>query len=437
MRSGLKGSVALRALIIIIAATWLGHAKADPPFDLKSPYTLGDWAGYRTRLAQHGVDFEFSYTSESAANLHGGYNGDDTGKYSDQWTGTVHLDMAKLARIKGGDFQFTITRRDGNDLTKDRLTDPRTGTVSSVQEVHGRGNVFRLSNLWYRQRLFDNGLVVKLGRASVGDDFATMPSNFQNLYLGGGEPGNQNGDIWRNGPVSQWSASFRVNAGPHYYGAIGFYDINPKDLDDDKALDLYHSSGSEGTLIPLEFGWLPSLGPAGLPGQYKIGGYYSTAEATDYQNDGTQKGHRLGLYYVVIQQFTKVGEDKTRGLVFQSTGAWNDRDTSFVDRYLAGMLVYNGLFDRRPKDDLGFGIAYAHVNDDYDHYMSSGNGLLLDSAPDFHPSQSVEYNLELYYGYHVADWLQFRPNLQYVINPGANSDVSNALVGGLMVKANF
>lgn len=428
-----RGGIAVAGLLTIS-----GQAIAAGPFDTKSPYMLGDWGGLRDRLAKDGVDFEFSYTSESAANLHGGYDANKTAKYSDQWTGAVHLDLAKLVQIPGGEFQFTLTRRDGNDLTKDRLTDPRTGTISSVQEVHGRGNVFRLSNLWYRQRLFNNALVIKVGRAAVGDDFASMPSNFQNLYLGGSEPGNQNGAIWRNGPITQWSASFRVNAGPHYYGALGFYDLNPKDLDDDKALELYHSNGSDGTLIPLEFGWLPNLGPAGLPGQYKLGGYYSTAEATNYRNDGSQKGHRVGLYYVAVQQVTAQSDDKHRGLVLQSTGAWNDRDTSFIDRYISGMVIYNGLFASRPKDDIGFGVAYAHVNDAYNRYMTMGNDLLPgDSDPDFHPSQSTEYNAEIYYGFHVADWLQLRPNLQYVVNPGANSDVANAVVGGLTVKANF
>jgi porin len=41
------------------------------------------------------------------------------------------------------------------------------------------------------------------------------------------------------------------------------------------------------------------------------------------------------------------------------------------------------------------------------------------------------------YGYQATPWLTLRPNLQYIIEPGAFSgqDIDNALVVGLQVKA--
>lgn len=410
-------------------------AHAAPAFDPDGPHMLGDWGGLRSRLEQRGVAFDLAYTSESAVNIDGGYDADRTAKYSDQWSAGVNFDFQKLVGLPGADFHFLVTKRSGNDLTPDRLVDPATGTVSSVQEVHGRGNVFRLTQLWYGQRLFGEAVGVKLGRLPVGDDFASFTSDFQNLYLGSGEPGNQNGDIWRNSPVSQWGAVAKWNVTPAAYASVGVYQLNEKDLDDDTALDPYHAQGNDGQLIPVELGWKPRLGPAGLPGDYKIGGYLSTASAIDYRDadEGATKGDRVGLYFVVDQQVTARGGDASRGLSVFSLGGWNDESTAFVDRYLAAGITYKGPLDARPKDDAGLGLAYAHVGDDYDSYFTDGPG----AAAGFKPSQSVELDAEVYYGFHLAEWLQVRPNLQYVANPGANSDVEDAWVGGLMVKAKF
>ncbi len=51
--------------------------------------------------------------------------------------------------------------------------------------------------------------------------------------------------------------------------------------------------------------------------------------------------------------------------------------------------------------------------------------------------QDTEYNAELYYGVHVADWLTVRPNLQYVRHPGGLDEVDDALVAGLKVQLSF
>ena len=52
---------------------------------------------------------------------------------------------------------------------------------------------------------------------------------------------------------------------------------------------------------------------------------------------------------------------------------------------------------------------------------------------------SGEQLLELNYGAQVTPWLLLRPDLQYIIEPGAfyGAKRSNALVAGLQVKATF
>ncbi len=266
------------------------QAHAALVFDPGGEYMFGDWEGARTYLADQGVTFKLQYVSESAYNLHGGYNHDHTARYSDQWTAGVNLDFARLFGIPDAQFQVTLTDRNGDNLTTDRLTNPVNGNISSVQEVYGRGNVVRLTQFWFKQKLFNGRLSYKLGRIPVSDDFAVYNSQFQNLYLGSGQPGNQNGDIWYNWPVSQWAAVGRFNTTSDTYAQLGFFNINPENIDPDKHLDIYHDSGTTGTLIPAEIGWTPKLGRDGLPGVYRFGGYYSTADSTDYSVDYGSRG---------------------------------------------------------------------------------------------------------------------------------------------------
>jgi porin len=61
----------------------------------------------------------------------------------------------------------------------------------------------------------------------------------------------------------------------------------------------------------------------------------------------------------------------------------------------------------------------------------------LNNGTAFPNLDSAEQLIELGYGYQATPWLTLRPNVQYIIEPGAFSgrDIDNALVIGLQVKA--
>jgi len=160
-------------------------AQAAPAFDSDSPWMLGDWAGKRTELSQQGYDFKLDYTAEMGSNLHGGYSHDNAVRYSDQYALGAHLDLQKILGWQDAEFQLTVNNRNGDNISNDRVSDPRTGTLSSSQEVWGRGSVTRLTQLWYQQKFLDQALSVKLGRFNQGEDFGSFPCDFQNLSLCG------------------------------------------------------------------------------------------------------------------------------------------------------------------------------------------------------------------------------------------------------------
>ena len=99
-----------------------------------------------------------------------------------------------------------------------------------------------------------------------------------------------------------------------------------------------------------------------------------------------------------------------------------DKRTSTNDRQIAAGLVYTGLFDTRPQDDIGFAVGTTHVND----RVADAEGI-----------QGSEYVAEIYYTVRPNAALQIRPNLQYVYHPGGNRENENVLVLGLKTAASF
>lgn len=198
----------------LILAMFSAQALAADALSPDSEWMFGDWGGYRTQLQDDGIKFDVNYTMESAANLGGGADTNTTMRYSDQWSFGTNFDLQKLLDWQDAEFQMTVTSRNGQNLSE-QVADQRTGMLSSVQEVYGRGQTWRLTQFWLRKGLFNDVVDVKAGRVTVGEDFDNFDGNlFQNLALGSGQAGNWRGDRWFNWPVSQWGGRVKFNITP-------------------------------------------------------------------------------------------------------------------------------------------------------------------------------------------------------------------------------
>lgn len=444
----MKTIFALRPLPRLVAGTLMlamfsSGAIAADAFSYDSPWMLGDWNGSRAQLENEGVKFDVNYTMESAANLGGGADSHTSMRYSDQWAFGANLDLQKLLDWQDAQFQVTVTNRDGRNIS-DQVADRRTGMLSSVQEVYGRGQTWRLTQFWLSKGLFDNRVNLKAGRVTVGEDFDSLDSKFQNLAFGSGQAGNWRGDRWFNWPVSQWGGRLKANITPDLFFQIGFYNQNRANYDrgDGFRLDTRHS---EGNLVPVELGWKPTLGAAGLPGNYRLGYYYSSVNGDNYgswREGGYQRqDHAYGGYLLLQQQLTAQGGDASRGLGITVQAVMNDRKTSKTDNYQSISFTWKGPFDARPQDEIGAGVARIHVNSAYSRALRQQNaasGETRFDSPAYLPLQAgSEYNYEIYYNAQLAKWLQLRPNLQYVVAPGAVGEVKDAFVGGISANINF
>ncbi|MBA1203408.1 porin [Pseudomonas capeferrum] len=422
---------------------------ASEMFASDSPWMLGDWGGEREALRSQGYDFTFGYTGEMGSNLHGGYDSDRTARYSDQFTFGSHLDLEKILGWQGTEFQLTVTERHGSNISNDRINDPRVGGFTSAQEVWGRGQTWRLTQLWIKQQYLDGALDVKVGRFGEGEDFNSFPCDFQNLAFCGSQVGNWVGGIWYNWPVSQWAMRVRYFLHDDLYAQIGVFEQNPSNLESGNGFKL-SGSGTQGALMPIELVWSPRVN--GLKGEYRAGYYYSNAKAQDvYKDDSGQaaalsgqayrsSSSKHGLWLGAQQQVTSLASDQSRGLSLFANATLHDKKTNAIDNYVQAGVVFKGPFDARVKDDIGFALARVHVNPAYRKNARLANqaaGLHDYDNPAYLPVQDTEYSAELYYGIHLADWLTVRPNLQYIRHPGGVGQVDDTVVGGLKIQSSF
>lgn len=404
----------------------LNLANAGNTFDSKSQWMFGDWNGQRIALQQKGYDFSLGYTGEVATLLDSDHYSSHGTEYADQFAIGVHFDLNRILGWQDTEAQITVTERNGRSLSNSSAA--LNGHLSSVQEVWGRGQTWRLMDFWIKKKFLEQKLDLKVGRFGEGEDFNSFDCDFQNLALCGSQVGNWVGDQWYNWPVSQWAARAKYNFTPDVYAQVGAYEYNPENLERGKGFNL-STDGSHGTIIPAEVVWTPKIGAAKLPGEYRAGYYYSSADAAEIKDVSHE--HKQGVWVVTKQQLTAHNGDSSRGLSAFVNLTVHDRDTNKVSDMQNMGLVYKGLMDFRPQDEIAIGIARIKINDDVNDANIRNNSV------DARGLQSEEYDTEIYYGIHATNSLTIRPNIQYIHQVGAYKNGENAWVGGIKLQTAF
>lgn len=431
-----EAGVAL-ALLAVLAS---GPVRAEAPWAPAQSWLLGDWGGVRSKLLQDGVDFQLGYVNELAFNAAGGTS--QRVEYADQVQVGTTLNLERLAGFTNALFQATITVRTGWNLSQSA----GLNTLQLVQEVWGRGQTARITELWFSKGFFDGLVDWKFGRIAMGGDFAAFSCSFQNLTFCGSAPGNIQGDYIYNWPISQWGTRLQLKLEGFGYFNVAAYDQNERYLSfDDPVLPVWYQ-GSSGALLPVELAWLPAFGGGKLPGSYKIGGWYSTQTMNDVVLDingglaalsGLPHARHKGAYGGYInfhQQITRNSSPHPRaGLNVFLNATFADNETAEQDYQIAAGMIYTGPFESRPNDSIALAIGTTHVNGRIANLQSQQNAMGLGPVP----IQGSEYVFELYYTFVPRPGLNIRPNLQYVVNPGGVSTVSDVVVLGLKTEFTF
>ncbi|MBI1447523.1 MULTISPECIES: carbohydrate porin [Acinetobacter] len=435
----------MKLSVLTIAVLGSQFALANEPWSQDRQWLLGDWNGERQQLEQQGYKFTASIMSQAATNLDGGYNDSNTFENAAQLSLGANFDLEKIAGWKDTTASLVVTKRDGNALTLERIKDPRSSQLGNAQEIYGRGKIWRLSQAWVKKGFADNTVQAKVGRMGMSEDFNSSQCEFQNLLLCGGQLGKSIGSIWYNSPVGVWAANVKYQFAPEWTFGIGAYEVNPDNIKTESNSDGFNldMNNVKGATIPVELAWKPKLAAFnGLPGEYKVGALYSTAEANDIKTAGKVHDGKQSFWINAQQQLTHKGEDPKRGLYVSLNGVVNDKATTFVQSTQQLALWYKGPFDSRPNDSIGFGIANYVVNDrakDKQIATNESRGYYSYDAiaSDYIPIQDDELNVELNYTYQWSPAVMLRPNIQYIHQPAGVKAVDDAWVAGLSVKVNF
>ncbi|WP_442839081.1 carbohydrate porin [Acinetobacter baumannii] len=435
----------MKLSVLTIAVLGSQFALANEPWSQDRQWLLGDWNGERQQLEQQGYKFTASIMSQAATNLDGGYNDNNTFENAAQLSLGANFDLEKIAGWKDTTASLVVTKRDGNALTLERIKDPRSSQLGNAQEIYGRGKIWRLSQAWVKKGFVDNTVQVKFGRMGMSEDFNSSQCEFQNLLLCGGQLGKSIGSIWYNSPVGVWAANVKYQFAPEWTLGVGVYEVNPDNIKTESNSDGFNldMNNVKGATIPVELAWKPKLAAFnGLPGEYKVGALYSTAEANDIKTAGKVHDGKQSFWINAQQQLSHAGQDPKRGLYVSFNGVVNDKATTFVQSTQQLALWYKGPFDSRPNDSIGFGIANYVVNDrakDKQIATNESRGYYsYDSiASDYIPIQDDELNVELNYTYQWSPAVMLRPNIQYIHQPAGVKEVDDAWVAGLSVKVNF
>ncbi len=422
------------AMVLGAAAAQAQSTPASPPSSpsswLQGRYMTGDWHGTRGALEEKGISLRAHYISESAANPVGGLR--QGAAYAHQVDAGFDLDLGKLIGLPGGKIHATFTERAGQSLAAQSI-----GSIISVQEIFGSGENVRLAELSYEQSLFEDRFTGKLGWIHASDDFATSPiyCYFQNNGFCG-----QIGIVINSGftifPTGSWGSVMKASVRDDLYLQAGVYEVNPTLSTAANGFKL-GTSGATGVIVPGEIGWQPLLGPAALPGHYRIGGYYDTSDAAYLGSPvgGPQSSMRgrWGFYLQADQMILRTKPGLDRGLTVFAVAAYAGPDTALLQSYWQVGLLQKGTFASRDHDTFGLAFNQSRISSQLVAAQNSANVLLPGSVA----VQSAETTIELNYRAQLTAWSSVMPNIQYVMQPNAVTTIPNALVLGLQVKLTF
>ena len=113
--------------------------------------------------------------------------------------------------------------------------------------------------------------------------------------------------------------------------------------------------------------------------------------------------------------------DDERGIGVFAQYGWADDAVSEIGHHgsLGGQWV--GPWPDRPDDVLGLMVSPVWFSDE------PGAGF----------TEDAEWAFEAFVKFQVTPWLSIKPDLQYIIHPGGDATVDNALVGTLRLELAF
>jgi porin len=399
-------------------------------------YFFGDWAGKRKELSEKGIDITSNYTTDLLTNVHGGIR-ENRFRYDSSLGLDINADLEKLAGLDGLQFHVSGVYRQGKNLSGD------IGNRFPPSSIYGSEYV-QLYNLYLEQAMFNDKLSLKVGRLGTGDDFSQSPLywTFLTNSIDGCPINLPINFFYTVYPTATWGARLKVHPINDFVWKGGIY-YEDRDISRRAAHGADFSlGGNKGLLFIQEFSYIPNQyeEAVGLPGNYKLGLFYSTGRFNDlyqdvngnsYADTGLEQKRRYGNYGFYLhmdQMLYREPGTKDQGFTPFFVATWQPEDVNEIPLFFDLGLTYKGLLPGRDDDVAGLGFAYGKWSRQLNKYHSDAG----------EEKQTFETVVEATYKIAINKWLYFQPDIQYIINPnGGNRDTGNALVTGARIGVTF
>lgn len=379
----------------------------------------GSWGDRRDRLELGGISIGAAYLGQFAANPIGGQT-EGGASFVNDFNLSLYADLERLFDIDQQLFFLaSMDLRMGNS----GLTPKYVGNFFPVQ-IHATASSsteLRLVNLALGARLFDDTIELVGGRLLAGSDFATLTRACTSLNqaLCAYPFAGKSNISFPGYPDAAWGARIKYQKSASWFAQGGAYLVYPGLFDDGNHGVEFGAPSGSGVLMMAEAGMHvgKTAGQPGLPGTYRLGGYYDTERLTNLETGAGQR-NTWGIYAMGEQMVYSENQADDQGLWVWLALSYAPPDVNEIEFMAAGGLSYTGLIPNRPDDTVS---------------LVAVTGVFSDRLAD----QSAETIFEVNYRAQILPALFVEPDIQYVINPDGYSDVDDALVVGFTIGSKF
>jgi len=380
---------------------------------LLSVGTAGEFTTFKN---DQGIDLFFDYTGEVMSNVSGG---DYTGSgYNGLASFGIDADLGQAIGWQGLTLRLSGIELHGSGISS------RVGDMLGVSNIEGYSSV-RLYESWMEKSFAGESLSLRAGLLLADEEFSTLDTADPFLNATFGWPEFISMNTVNTGPAFYIPAlGLRLLWEPSesWYGHIGVFDgdtFDSQEGDDTinrHGLHLEPGNG-QGSFGMAEVGYRHNQAEDadGLPGIYKLGGWWHSGEFEDFR-DGTSQNGIHGVYASGEQMVYREYSDQGLSLFVRAGFAPENRSEVAHSFQLGGSYV--GLIPGRDIDTTVLGLSQAQISND-----------LL--------GRTTETVVELAYEYLMSDDFIIQPSVQWVGDPGATGELDDALVLGLRVNLSF
>lgn len=353
-------------------------------------------------------ELDAAYTADYWANVSGGLQRDTA--YLDNLDITIGIDAEALWGFHGVEIFFYGLYNNGAPFSETIL-----GDAQVVSNIETGVQALRLYEAWANVEISRRNALL-FGLYDLNSEFDALESSA--LFMGSAHGiGTDISQAGLNGPsifpVTSLSLRLATQWNERWTTRIAILDGVPGDPEDpdDTTIRL---SEDEGALLIGEIDYTRERS------RLLLGAWgYTASFNTDPLDisDSTERSYGNSGAYIRGETILREADPAIAAFVRYGQ--------AFGDFNIFSQLISSGITWRgvgsRPDDEFGVAFAWAevsgHVKD-----IAGLAGVALDSR---------EIAIELTYRFPVAEWLTLQPNVQYVINPGLDPMLDNALAVGV------